>query len=486
MIKILRRIVFFAFLAVFLIGAPKIVFYALGYSYHPGEEKGLVKTGLIYLSTAPPGASIYVGGRRYHEPTPAIIRDLIPGNYPIRLTLKDHEVWNRVVPVEAAKASVLGKILLYPKKPDWHTRISERFEDFTAISDTSYFLIKKSQNLNSIQVYDWKNKKSTQLFNEETTRNLQVAGFRWMPGSTHVLFEGMEKNKKKWAWVDLDEEDHSKIIWTDGFSEKFEKIIWSEKTPKHLFALEKTVLNRFDPDKNLFVPLSDKVRGYGVYEKKLFLLTEDNQFISTDFSNKNPKVLMKDSDLFRTLFGNETSFEVQHVSDDITIFLGKNGKLIVNQSAYPLVEKGVLGFHFDKKHRKAVIWTKDAIGLIEFPKEKKEQGSFRKHVKVDWILRQAQSIQRVFWAHDGAYLIFQDQNKVLILELETFGSPSLHELLETKRDSQVFYSDDSGELFYLDKKTGNLMSLEVIPKWKVLEIPFSILQEKEKEGKIQP
>ena len=144
MTKILRRVVFFLFVAVFFVGAPKIVFYALGYSYRSGSDSGLVKTGLVYLSTTPPGATVYVGGRRYRDTTPAIIRDLIPGSYPIRVILKDHEIWSQNVPVEEAKSSVLGKILLHPKNPDWRVLLSGQYDDIEIAPETRYFLLRPS------------------------------------------------------------------------------------------------------------------------------------------------------------------------------------------------------------------------------------------------------------------------------------------------------------------------------------------------------
>ena len=69
------------------------ILYALGYILKPGMEQGLVKTGLIYISTVPSGASVYISNKRYTRRTPAILRDLTPGNYPIRISLKNHRSW---------------------------------------------------------------------------------------------------------------------------------------------------------------------------------------------------------------------------------------------------------------------------------------------------------------------------------------------------------------------------------------------------------
>ncbi len=350
MTKILRRIVFFLFVAVFFIGAPRIVFYALGYSYKPGSDNGLVKTGLIYLSTTPPGATVYVGGRRYHDTTPAIIRDLLPQTYPIKLMLKDYEIWAQDVPVEAAKASVLGKVLLHPKKPDWRVCLWDRYDDLVPVPDTKYLLLKKGNSPGGAQIFDWKEKKAKPASSE----NLKAQSF----------------------------------------------------------------------------------------------------------------------------------FKTKKIADDEIFAVNGKGQFFLIESGEILVNEGVLGFRYDKKNHKAVIWTQDSIGLAEMIKSKKEPGLVQKRVKLEWVFKQGQKISQVFWAHDGAYVLFQDRSKVFMLELETFGAPSVYELLETKNESHIFYSDESGELFYLDKKIGNLMSVEVIPKWKVLEIPFAILQEKEKEGKV--
>ncbi len=482
MMKVLRRVVFFLFLAIFLAGTPKIIFYALGYSYRGGTEKGLVQTGLVYLSTTPPGATVYVGGRRYREPTPAIIRDLLPGNYPVRLVLKDHEIWAKTIPVEAAKASVLGKILVQPKKPDWRIRVSGRFENLIPIPETNYILLKDSKKAGTIQIYDRRDEKTRPLFLENGGRDFQISEIYSVSGSERILIEADAQKTKKWAWIDLDKEDRPQTGWEEIFPFKPKNIVWSAKDPHYLFAFSDGYLGRFDTEKKSFVLFPEKIRGYGMDDRKLFLLTRENNFVSTDFLDKNRKPLLRDQKPLQGLAEQKGFFEIHHLADDSALFLGDKGQLIADQRSDPLVEKGVRGFHFDKKHRKVLIWTENAIGTISFAREKKEQNGGRPQ-KVEWLLTQAGSILKAFWAHDGSYIIFQDQSKVFLLELETFGAPALYELLETKGESPVFYTDDSGELFYLDKNTGNLMSLEVVPKWKVLEVPFSILKEKEREGK---
>ena len=106
----LRKILFYLLTALYFVLCPLTILYALGYLFSPGTGQGIVKTGLISLSSAPPNASVYLENRRYTQKTPTVLRDLLPGNYSVKLVLKDHEPWVQTVPVEAKKATVLVEV----------------------------------------------------------------------------------------------------------------------------------------------------------------------------------------------------------------------------------------------------------------------------------------------------------------------------------------------------------------------------------------
>src|SRR4051812_25026631 len=99
-LSLLRKILFYVFVAAYAIIGPLMVLYALGYIFRPGEEKGMVPTGLISLATEPSGATVYVGNKRYSKKTPAVVRNLLPGSYPVSIQMKGHRGWSSKVPVE--------------------------------------------------------------------------------------------------------------------------------------------------------------------------------------------------------------------------------------------------------------------------------------------------------------------------------------------------------------------------------------------------
>src|SRR3989344_2619629 len=111
-----RKILFYVFLAGYLVACPVIVLYSLGYILTPGAGNGVAKAGLIDVSTLPPGATVYLGNKRYTQKTPAVISGLLPGQYRVTVYLKGYALWSREVSVQAEQAAVFDHILLLPKQ----------------------------------------------------------------------------------------------------------------------------------------------------------------------------------------------------------------------------------------------------------------------------------------------------------------------------------------------------------------------------------
>jgi len=111
----LRKIVFYIFALVYLILCPLIVARMLGFVINPLTHR-LVKTGLVYVSTNPPDATVYIDGRLAHQKTPTAIRDLTPGEHFIRIELSGYNDWERNIPIVGKKATVLANTLLIPEE----------------------------------------------------------------------------------------------------------------------------------------------------------------------------------------------------------------------------------------------------------------------------------------------------------------------------------------------------------------------------------
>ncbi len=109
----IRAWLFYSSVLIFLIGLPFILSFSLGYKFNRHTFK-FTKAGLIVLKSQPQGASVYLNGRKLNIKTPAIITELLPGDYYLGLELDKHYPWAEEIKVEAGKVTRLEKIILFP------------------------------------------------------------------------------------------------------------------------------------------------------------------------------------------------------------------------------------------------------------------------------------------------------------------------------------------------------------------------------------
>lgn len=124
-----RKVLFYLSVAIFIIGLPFILAFALGYKFNTHTLK-FIKTGLIFIKTQPVGARIYLNGKLVSGKSPTSIQELLPGSYRITLELTQHYAWKAQVEVEAGKVSRVDKIILFPVRPNLQQLNQEKFSSF--------------------------------------------------------------------------------------------------------------------------------------------------------------------------------------------------------------------------------------------------------------------------------------------------------------------------------------------------------------------
>ena len=489
----LRRVLFYVFLGLYFIFCPLTILYALGYIFKPGSEQGLVRTGIIYISTAPPGASIYLGNRRFTRKTPAILRDLLPDNYSVTVYLKNHRTWAQTVPVEGEKATVLERILLFPDQWQSEQLVDGTFEDLIPIDGSRTFLLAKGETLADIFIYDWQDEKLRPLVSKNTPyRNAAVRSYRTIAKSSHLLFRIEDGNGGKFLWVESDAKESTPMDLTPFFSpegtrpEGPEQIRWDPSKENRLFSFSNGRLEWVDtgtkpPKQQLF----QGVRGYGLYEKMIYVLKDDGTFVRMNHNGEGEEALLGDPALGRSLFGEKGFFDVTVFSKDIILFLGQKGELLANRLPYRFVDEGVKGLRFYPKQEKVLVWTDDKIGVLDFSKEHEDEKVFERGPKLFWVFKKGKKIEQAFWVYEGSHVLFRDDRTVYLLELETYDKPHLYELTKVRKKSSVFYSEDSGKLYYLDPEAEALSSLEILPRRDLLLLPFPERKEKRKASAIE-
>lgn len=122
-----RRILYITFIIAFLIITPLLILYANGYELSL-KNKGLVKTGMFILDSKPRGAMIYLNdqphtafldsvlpGKKNYLTTPAKIKNLLPGNYEVKIELDGYWAWQKKLTINPGASTYAEDVLLFKK-----------------------------------------------------------------------------------------------------------------------------------------------------------------------------------------------------------------------------------------------------------------------------------------------------------------------------------------------------------------------------------
>lgn len=106
-----RRIIYIILMILFVGSAPVIILYTAGYRWN-AKKFSLEKTGIIFVSTAPAKTDIYVNGQRRAETTPALIKNLLPDTYDVRIEAGGYLPWQKKLEVQSQLTTFINKLTL--------------------------------------------------------------------------------------------------------------------------------------------------------------------------------------------------------------------------------------------------------------------------------------------------------------------------------------------------------------------------------------
>lgn len=470
----LRKTMFVVFAAAYIVACPLALLYGLGYWVRPGQPKELIQTGLIYLSTAPPEATVLVGKRRYAHRTPTVIRHLPVGSYHVEVVLNGHRPWSRTIEIEAGKAVVLERILLLPATLNPSRVMAQPLEQLVPLAGSHTFFLLRGPTLRHVDLFDTRDETLRPLLDpavpDADDRFISVIH---MPDSPSCLIRA------------LDSDGHERILRLDGagganrvtdvtvlFSEPPRQVQWDPRHDHLLFVLDHSRLWRLDADERAMYPaIAEQVRGFGVAGHRLYLLKDDARLIETDENGRPRRVLLDDPELGRTIFGRGSLFRIVPLSEELLVFLGEHGELLGTRLPHRFVEEGVVGL-LPSGPERLLVWKRDRIGLLNFRKPAGIEGIFERPPEVQWMFTKGRHIDQVFWAYERSHVVFQDGADVWLLETETYGRPRLTHLVAVRPRTSVMYVEETGRLYYLDAQEGRLMNLEIVPRKALLLLPF--------------
>lgn len=477
---IFRKILFYLLLALYLVLCPVIILYALGYIFTPKLEEGLTKTGLIHIETLPSNALISIGSRHYAERTPATVRNLLPGDYDLKISLRGYRPWLQRVKVDPGKAVSLEKILLVPQKVKARSLSAGPFEEIWPILGTRYLLLKGGRHAGDLKVFDWRSEVLRPVFSEKASFvDAKLAEVFTVRESSFVVLKIEVSGNTRFLGCQLDKEIPVLKDLTSLFPRgETQEILWEGDHPDYLFMLQGRDLSRLDLERMTVLPglLSD-IRGVGLFRNRIYALRGDSVIRLGCGARKGEETLVEKGIFLENLFGTTEKYKFDFVSSNTICFYGERGELFSNALPYHFVNEGVRGYQAGTAGRKIVLWQARRVGVLDFEKPERKKEFFERGPEIEWIVEGGQDIRQAYFVNDATYVLYCDRNKVFLSRGGEYRT-SPEEVVTVRDRSGIAYVEKTGKLYYLEPSRGELMAAEILPEGLSLS---GVINEFEKE-----
>ncbi len=464
--KIFRRICFYIFFSAYLVLCPLIVFYAFGYIFTPKVEEGFVKTGLIHIESLPEEASLSIANRRYAEKTPATIRNLLAGQYAVKLSLRGYRPWTREVTVAPGKAVNFEKVLLLPEKIKPRVLLPGPFEKIQVVPDTHFLILQSGADVRSLKVFDWRSQNARAILPESAIpAQAELVRIFTAKGSSFVVLQIQSPEGMRFLGCSIDRENPDIKDLTSLLSgAKPSELFWEGSRPDYVFALSGDGLSRLDLGKMVAsTGMMDRVRGVALFRGRVYSLRETS-IVKMGFSAKpGERTLVERGVFLQNLFGGEEPFRMDFISPDAICFLGSEGQLFANILPYRFVDKGVKGYQSDIAGKKIVLWQEERLGVLDLEKPERKNAFFERGPEIAWIHDRGDDLRQAYFVLDDAYVLFLDKDQVFLVRLG--DDPARPEkIVSVRKDGGIFYASRSGKLYYLEPAGGGLAVVDILPE----------------------
>lgn len=464
-----------------------MIMYVLGRVINPETQK-VVRTGLIYISSLPNQSSVYLNGKLHPEKSPTIIRDLPRGIYTIKLFHEGYKPYEKTVTVIEKEAVTLNRILLRPRNRKKEVLSDLAFNKIIPIKGTPLILVSKGKNLKDFfvlklyQAYEETLHTKSIIASKESApkplcsadsfySKMEVSDIFSVEKSSAFIIQGSLGRQDWFLWFDPKNNDFSPINISSLFPTKPEQIFWDYNDEKNIFALQDGYLNRADiNDKALYPKIINNLLGYTIFEKEIYTLLKDLSLKKWDYKGKEQE-LSTDISSIRKLVNRKKKIKILlENKNSITGFV-QNGNLLLNHLP-PTAIPGVGGFDWDEKQKNLLIWTKNKIACLKTESAQANSLTVKDPKSLKWLIDGKKNIIQAFWVYKNSHILYLNSDSIYLTEAQIKGTAVESKITDVKKGSKIYYSDITGNAYYLDPETGKVIAIEIIPYLSI--IPESI------------
>ncbi len=417
--------------------------YATGYKLS-FSGKVIQKTGMLILDTEPERARIYIDGKpqqllfkKYYNKeesyieTPAKIKNLIPGEYNVKIVLDGYWEWQKKLIIEPGMSTFAEDITLFKKNLALNT-INTWFSDAIQSKEKNYLALNEEKH---ISIFNIETDQITLKIAKDINKGLNIDdSLLWSDDGKKIIF-----NSQIYDLENLSE----KQLLDNLISLNIKK---AELYNNKLFYITKNQKNiksyGLDSEVNETIINNENISDFFIKENNLYFINNINKATNLIIYNIDSKQTTRNIEL-------PTMSEYKFVNPNhryINLYNKKHQILYIidHKSYYPLKEIiNNIKYTYWVKENKLLYANDFEIWIADF----NSVGSARKTI----LTRISDVIYNILWHPNNNYVIYSTGNAIYAIELDDREKHNIIELIKFDAISSVFLNNNADTLYFYGK-----------------------------------
>lgn len=437
-----RRIIFASFAILFLVVAPLIVFYSMGWRFS-WEEKRFIRPGMFYCKTAPRATRVFLDNKK-SEKTDVLFGSLLmenisPGNHTFTIEKKDYHPWKKTLEIRKGKVTEAKNIVLIPKNPKFEL-ISKNIENsFFSSRGQQTIMVESGEEQWTLKLVEAdKNLKSHLIKKEDISeKNVDLIFLKITPDGKSAFLKAAVAGEINYFLLDisplpasLEQLDLSGPL----------NVYFHPKEPSRIFYIKENELSELGQKKSLKGVITASLEGDNIY-----FLNEEGFVIKTDYAFQSQEKI-SDSPL---PIKQETKYSINKTGSYISLMEGGNFYLLdlEEEKEFKKISENVKRIEISPDNKKIAYFNESEIWVI-FLEDIGDQPQ-RKRGQVQFLSRFSEEVKDVFW-YTSHYLIFNTGDKIKVSEIDNRDKINSSDLAEFK-EVEIFWYQGINKLCLLSK-----------------------------------
>lgn len=469
-----KTIFFWTLVVLFWLTSAVIIGYAFGYSF--SFKKGVfVYSGSVTLKTTPQNVNVYIDGvlmpaglfnrlnNSFH------IGGIKPGSYLLEIKAPGYQTWSKKIAVHSGISTEFWNVVLVQNsysREDYDTPGIEKF--FIAPRKNLAAFSQQIENDFVVKIFNPGTLEMTEIFraNDYTFTKDTKENIEWAPQAHRVIIPALKNDDQSKNYFIASVDNSQPLINLAELSGQanLSHVRWDPKSKDVLFYMSNDNLWRID----LNSPQDQKqvathIASYDLSQKGLFYFQLPEGIIyktSFDATDSPSQLTTSSPDM------NDPTYQIIVYDEDRIVMRNQSNLLYIFNSGeedtyFQQLSANALGSQFSDDGKKLLFWNDHEISVY-FVRKWEVQPARSENQSMS-ITHLSDPIENVQWSRDYEHVLFTNNNKVKIIEIDYRDNRNMSDVLSLNDNSSLLVDNFAdNKLYYTEKNDQGQNSLHAI------------------------